>query len=232
MGIIITGGTKGIGKAIAEQFARNGNQIIICSRNASEAEKVAASLSASHPETIAMGVQADLSVKKEVIQFGELCLAKFTPTVLVNNTGTFLPGNVLDEADGTLEKLLAVNLVSAYYLCRIIGNEMKKNRSGHIFNISSIAGLKAYDGGGSYSISKFAMNGLSVNLRHELMPFGVKVTNVLPGAVFTDSWAGYDNSAGRLMEAEDIGKSVYAVTQLSAQAVVEEIIIRPQLGDL
>ena len=110
--------------------------------------------------------------------------------------------------------------------------EMKKNRSGHIFNISSIAALAAYDGGGCYSISKFAMNGFSQNLRHELKPFNVKVTTVFPGAVFTDSWKGFDNSNGRIMEVDDIAVMILACSKLSPQAVVEEIILRPQLGDL
>jgi short-subunit dehydrogenase len=109
---------------------------------------------------------------------------------------------------------------------------MRTAQTGHIFNICSIAGLKAYEGGGAYSISKFALNGFSQNLRHELKSTGIKVTTVLPGAVMTDSWAGFDNSHGRIMEAEDVATMVFAATQLSPQAVVEEIVLRPQLGDL
>ena len=109
---------------------------------------------------------------------------------------------------------------------------MKLAKKGHIFNMSSIAALKAYEGGGGYSISKFALNGFSINLRHELKSYGVKVTIVMPGAVFTDSWKGFDNSEARIMEAKDIADMVLACSKLSPQAVVEEIIIRPQLGDL
>jgi NADP-dependent 3-hydroxy acid dehydrogenase YdfG len=109
---------------------------------------------------------------------------------------------------------------------------MIQRGAGHIFNICSIAGLKAYTNGGAYSISKFAMNGFSMNLREEMKPHGIKVTTVHPGAVLTDSWGDYDNSTKRIMEANDIAKMVYMASQLSLQACVEEIVIRPQLGDL
>lgn len=103
---------------------------------------------------------------------------------------------------------------------------------GHIFNMCSIASLAAYSNGGSYSISKFALNGFSKNLREEMKPHHIKVTAVFPGAVMTDSWGDYDNSANRIMEAEDIAKMMFASAMLSPQACVEEILIRPQLGDL
>jgi len=109
---------------------------------------------------------------------------------------------------------------------------MMERKSGHIFNICSIASLHAYANGGAYSISKFALYGFSKNLREEMKPHGIKVTSVHPGAVMSDSWGNYDNSSKRIMEAEDIAKMIYSASQLSLQACVEEIIIRPQLGDL
>ena len=98
--------------------------------------------------------------------------------------------------------------------------------------MSSIAGLKAYPGGGSYSISKFALRGFSVNLREELKPYNIKVTTVFPGATYTDSWAASGIDKKRFMEAEDVAKMVYAASQLSPQACVEDIILRPQPGDI
>jgi short-subunit dehydrogenase len=74
--------------------------------------------------------------------------------------------------------------------------------------------------------------GFSKNLREELKSFNIKVTSVYPGAVMTDSWGGFDNSSGRIMEAEDIAAMILASSKLSHQAVVEDIILRPQLGDL
>ena len=109
---------------------------------------------------------------------------------------------------------------------------MLKKGKGHIFNICSIASLNAYENGGSYSISKFALLGFSKNLRLELKDKGIKVTAVCPGAVYTNSWAGSGVDPKRIMEANDIAEMIYAATQLSPQAVVEDIVMRPLLGDL
>ncbi|MEJ7674622.1 MAG: SDR family NAD(P)-dependent oxidoreductase [Chitinophagaceae bacterium] len=101
-----------------------------------------------------------------------------------------------------------------------------------MFNICSIAALKAYANGGSYSISKFALMGFSKNLREELMPYNIKVTAVYPGAVYTSSWHESGVPESRIMEAADIADIIFAASKLSTQACVEDIIIRPQLGDI
>jgi NADP-dependent 3-hydroxy acid dehydrogenase YdfG len=98
--------------------------------------------------------------------------------------------------------------------------------------MSSIAGLKAYPGGGSYSISKFALRGFSMNLRDELKEHNIKVTTVYPGAAYTDSWASSGIRKDRFMEAGDIAKMIFASSQLSPQACVEDLVLRPQLGDI
>ena len=85
--------------------------------------------------------------------------------------------------------------------------------------------------GGAYSISKFALLGFTKNLRYELRPHNVKVTALVPGAVYTDSWKGFVEPE-RIMEPEDIATLIYTTSRLSPQATVEEIVIRPQLGDL
>jgi short-subunit dehydrogenase len=109
---------------------------------------------------------------------------------------------------------------------------MMEAKRGHIFNICSIASLQAYPNGGAYSISKFALSGFSKNLREEMKPYGIKVTGVYPGAAYTDSWSGSGVDPKRIMEANDVAQMVYATAQLSAQACVEDIVLRPQLGDL
>jgi short-subunit dehydrogenase len=152
--------------------------------------------------------------------------------ILINNAGFFEPGNVHDEADGVLERTMAVNLYSAYHLTRILLPAMMKKKSGHIFNICSIAALGAYPGGGAYSISKWAMLGFNNNLRHEMKEHAIKVTAVHPGATMTASWEGFGISPKRIMEVDDISAMILAASKLSPQACVEEIILRPQLGDL
>jgi short-subunit dehydrogenase len=109
---------------------------------------------------------------------------------------------------------------------------MMKNNSGHIFNMCSIASLKAYHNGGSYSISKYALKGFSENLREEMKPFNIKVTAVYPGAVLTATWDGADIPPARIMEADDVATMIYAASFLTPQACVEDIVIRPLLGDL
>ena len=124
---------------------------------------------------------------------------------MVNNAGIYKHGKCIDEEDNQMEQMLAINFFSAYHLTRALVPKMIEKKSGHIFNLCSIASLQSYEGGGSYSISKFALNGFSQNLRHELKNFGIKVTTVFPGAVHTDTWGDYDNSKHRIMEANDIG---------------------------
>lgn len=231
MNIIITGASKGIGFAVAKAFAEAGNTLFLCSRNGLQLEAAASRLRALYPAATIYNRSADLSKKEEAIAFGKWCLEKGAPNILVNNAGSYVPGNVHDEPEGNLEQMIAVNLYSAYYLSRTVIPAMKE-KGGHIFNLCSIASLHAYKGGGSYSVSKFALLGFSKNLREEMKPFNIKVTQVMPGAVFTPAWEGSGVPQERIMEADDIGRIIKAASELSAQAVVEDIVLRPQPGDL
>ncbi|MGV3658235.1 MAG: SDR family oxidoreductase [Chitinophagaceae bacterium] len=229
---VVTGASRGIGKAIARIFALNGYDLLLTSQNESTLLQTVDSLKKDFPDVTIDAQALDIGVKQKAILFAEWAAGKAeTIDVLVNNAGTFLPGNVSDEADGTLEKIMEVNLYSAYHITRALLPKMKAQGHGHIFNMCSIAGLQAYPNGGSYSISKAALHAFSKNLRHELMPHGIKVTAIFPGAVYTDSWAPFVGPE-RIMEVEDIAQMVYAASRLSPQAVVEDIILRPQLGDL
>ena len=230
--MIITGASKGLGKAMAKKFALDGNTLFLCARNEDQLNTTANEIQNESPNSIIYTKKVDVSKKNEVIEFGNFCLQKGTPDILINNAGQFIQGSVYNEIDGALEQMITTNLYSAYYLSRAIIPAMMEAKKGHIFNICSIASLQAYQHGGSYSISKFAMLGFSKNLRDELKPHNIKVTSVLPGAAYTDSWIGSGVDEKRIMEANDIAIMVYAASQLSAQACVEEILLRPQLGDL
>lgn len=235
MNIVITGASRGLGKAIAEAFAedKQGHTLILTARNKENIELFGRQLQGRFPRTRILTYAADLGVKEEAQNFGHWVIQRVPQIdVLVNNAGSFIPGNIGDEPDGALEEMLAVNLHSAYHLTRTVLSSMKEARTGHIFNMCSIASLKAYPNGGAYSISKFALLGFTKNLREELKTFGIKVTAVMPGAVYTDSWASTGVSQSRIMEARDIAMLVYQAAHLSPQATVEEIIVRPQLGDL
>jgi short-subunit dehydrogenase len=233
MNVVITGVTKGIGRAIAEKFAEAGNTIIGCARNEMDLYKMADELQTQHPGCFVKAKPVDVSDANEVKQFGKWILDKGSvPDVLVNNAGSFIPGSVYNEEEGTLEKMIEVNLYSAYHLTRAVLPAMMERRQGHIFNICSIASIKAYANGGAYSISKFAMLGFSKNLREEMKPHGIKVTAICPGATMTASWEGAGVDPQRIMEVNDVAEMVWAASKLSPMAVVEDIILRPQLGDL
>lgn len=177
-------------------------------------------------------MRADLSQKSDVIAFAEAVKKQAIPDVLVNNTGVFLPGSIHSEPEGNFELLMQTNLYSAYYLTRAFTAEMIARKSGHIFSIGSIAGLTAYANGGSYAISKWAMLGFTKCLRQELKDYQIKVTSVMPGATYTDSWQEADIPESRFMKASDVAEAVWSAYNLSPYSVVEEIVIRPQLGDL
>ena len=230
--VVITGASQGIGYAVAEAFAAAGHSLCICSKTASRLKEATESLQKTYPTVTIHSMQADLSKQSDCDAFGNWCLSLGTPSILINNAGFFLPGNLMEEAQGVLEIQIAANLYSAYYTSRAIIPAMIKAGNGHIFNICSIASLHAYPQGGSYSISKYALDGFSKNLREELKDKGIKVTGVYPGATYTNSWAGSGVAPARIMEAQDIAKMIYAATQLSPQAVVEDIVMRPLLGDL
>jgi short-subunit dehydrogenase len=233
MNVVITGASRGIGRSIAEIFGLHGADLFLIARNENGLLQTAEELRASYPNINIEAQAFDLGDKKQAQLCGQWLNTKAdTIDVLVNNAGTFTPGTIADEPEGALEKMLSVNLFSAYHLTRTVLPKMKAAKTGHIFTICSIAGLAAYPNGGSYSISKFALLGFTKNLRLELREFNIKVTAVIPGAVYTDSWNGSGVSEDRIMKPEDIASVIYSASQLSLAATVEEIVIRPQLGDL
>lgn len=231
---IITGASKGIGKAVAEKLAAEGFDVAICARNVQALEETAAAIRQQSPRAKVLALPVDMGDKQAVLAFASAIREAFgeAPDILVNNAGIFVPGAVHEEEDGHLEKMMAVNLYSAYHLTRAFIPAMKAAKKGHVFNLCSTASHKAYPNGGSYSITKFALLGFSKNLREEMKPHGVKVTSISPGPVLTASWEGFDGPADRLMEPSDVASMLWAAYHLSPQAVIEDIVMRPQLGDL
>lgn len=233
MNVVITGASRGLGRAIAEIFAANGHSLFITSRNERVLYKTLEALQRGYPEIQVKARAADISHKDEAAGLGKYILENgFAIDVLVNNAGSFVPGSVHNEPDGALEEMIQTNLYSAYHLTRTLLPVMMKNKRGHIFNICSIASLHAYRNGGAYSISKYALHGFSKNLREEMKQYNIKVTSVFPGAAYTDSWKESGIPAERFMEAADVAKMVYAASQLSFSACAEDIILRPLKGDL
>ena len=233
MKIVITGATKGIGRAIAEKFASQGFDLAICSRNNDDLKAFKKELQVQYSGIEVLTKVADMRKKKDVLAFSAFIKKNWQEVdALLNNAGLFIPGEIAKEDDGSLEMMIETNLYSAYHLSRALLPIMVKKGSGHIFNMCSIASLIAYPNGGSYSISKFALLGFSKVLREELKGKGIKVTSIMPGATWSNSWAGVDLPEDRLIQANDIAIAVWSAWQMSPAAVVEDIVIRPQLGDL
>lgn len=234
MTILVTGASRGIGFSILKKFAIAGWDLAFCSKNAESVAKAKAELEKINPSIKILAETVDVSQKTEVESFGKKCIDTFGKIeVLVNNAGMYTPGMISGASyDDELEKLMQVNLYSAYWIGKSIIPSMIENKSGHIFNISSIAGLQAYANGGAYSITKFALTGYTKALREELKVSRIRVTGVYPGAVLTDSWGGIDLPNTRFIDPNDIAELVYTTHQLSPNATVEDIIIRPTDGDI
>ncbi|MGY4386539.1 3-oxoacyl-[acyl-carrier protein] reductase [Pedobacter sp. UYP24] len=226
MNAIITGATKGIGRAIAIKLAEAGYNLAVCSRNTNELDELTKSLNYTGVSVLA--IKTDLSIKAECYSFCETVLEKLPEAnVLVNNAGIFLPASILDEPDDQFESQLNLNLKSAYYCSKFFGKIMREQRSGHIFNVCSIASKTISENAGSYSVTKAALYSLNNVFREELSKYNVKVTAVLPGSTLTSSWEGTTIPNERFVQAEDIAKSITSILCLSTGANVDEITIKP-----
>lgn len=229
---VITGGSQGIGLAVAEIFAKNGFDLCLISRNFEKLSKVKKELEATY-KVIVNVFSADLTNKNEIensINFIKNINQNIN--VLVNNAGNYVSGQVHNEEDGNIEKMIETNLYSAYYLTQGLIKGMIEQKFGHIFTMCSVASIMPYINGGSYCISKYALLGFTKVLREEMKEYGIKVTAILPGATNTASWDAANLPSDRLMKPEDVAEGVWAAYNMSKNSVVEELLIRPQLGDI
>jgi hypothetical protein len=231
MNAIITGATKGIGRALVMHLAANKYNLALCARNADDVEKLIAELNQTHPALNFYGMATDLENRSDVEAFANFALDSFgTIDLLINNAGLFMPSGLMDEAPDALERQMQVNVHTPHYLCKFFAREMMNQKKGHIVNICSTASLNLLTGSASYSISKAALLSLTRLLREELMPSGIRVTAVLPGATLTNSWAGTTLPADRFVLPEDIAKAVFNAISMNEGVNVDEVIIRPLLG--
>lgn len=230
---VVTGATKGIGKAVVELLAEKGFDVWFCARSSSAVMLMQAQLAEKYPTQHFWGVVCDLgtALGREVLA-SSLQKELSHIDVLLNNTGVFMPGGILTEAPGVLEQQVETNLYSAYHVTRAAFPLLQQSELAHIFNMCSTASLTAYVNGGSYAITKFGLLGMTKVLREELKPYGIKVTAILPGATKTASWEGTNLEDSRFMQAEDVAKALWACYDLGPTAVVEELLMRPLPGDI
>jgi short-subunit dehydrogenase len=228
---VITGATQGIGKAVAELLLSEGFNVAICARSEDDLSQLKAAWQEQNPAALILAIAADFSKPDEVASFAIQVRQAFAHIdMLVNNAGIFQPGDIATEPRGQLENMMQVNLFSAYHLTRTLLPQMQAGS--HIFNMCSVASLKAYPNGGAYSITKYALLGFSENLREELKPIGIKVTAICPGATWSRSWSGSGVDRSRIMEADDVATMLWSAYKLSERADVETIVMRPLAGDL
>lgn len=223
---VITGSTKGIGKAIAERFAAAGFNLVITSRTQSDLLLMKKRLEGEYLIEVLIR-QADFSRKSDVLLFAEY-VKKNTSVidVLVNNVGQYYTGKILDAPADQLAEAMQINLFAAHYLTCALAPGMKSRKKGHIFNIASILAKEYREDAASYTISKHALLAWNKLLFEEMRQYNVKVTAIIPGSTFSDSWKGMKIDFSKLIQPDDVAESIYQCFNLSSQAVMEELVIQ------
>ncbi|MCX6179316.1 MAG: SDR family NAD(P)-dependent oxidoreductase [Chlorobiales bacterium] len=237
--IIITGAGKGIGKAIALDFAkastRQNNfdpQLMLVSRTASDLEAVGI-------ECRSYGATVDIMAIDiaEITQIDKLVTATVerygTIDCLINNAGVgrFKPLTEITEED--FDYTMSTNLKGTFFLTQKVFSVMEKKKSGHIFFITSIAAKTAFKSSSIYCMSKFGQNGLVETMRLYAKECNVRITNVMPGAVYTPMWGEVpDPMKSFMMMPEDISSSIVNAYFLPQRTSVEELVLRPVGGDI
>ncbi len=237
--IMITGAGKGIGRAIALDFAKaagHGNNVeahlVLASRTQSDLESIASECKSYGASTdiFPMDISDSASISRLV---AETLRLHGTIDCLVNNAGVgrFKPLSELTEED--LDYTMATNVKGTFLLTQKVFAVMEANRSGHIFFITSIAAETAFPSSAIYSMSKFAQKGLVEAVRLYAKGCNVRVTNVMPGAVYTPMWGEVpETMKAVMMMAEDISGPIVNAYLLPERTSVEELVFRPVSGDI
>jgi short-subunit dehydrogenase len=231
--VIITGATKGMGRAIAIAFAKQGLNLAVCSRNNEELLLLQDDIKKINPNIRVIARQTDCSLKEEVLAFAGLAEQELGfISVIVNNVGIYEPSSILDDEENTFDKMISLNLMPTYQLYRYFGKTMMASNRGHIFTICSIAAINPVVEAGMYSVTKSALRALTNIMRLEMQDNGVKVTTLLPGSTLTDSWKGTDIAADKFVLPDDIASAIINAYTMSAGANVDEIVIKPVSGQV
>ncbi len=225
---VISGATKGIGRAVAIGFAEMGFDLALGARNEENLENFKSYLEKTFPTIKILIKSLDFSRKEEILDFTRAIKKKFgSVDVIINNVGTFAPGTISKEEEGQFENQMQTNLYSAYYLTRPFLEEMKNKKKGHIFNICSVVSKEVRKEAASYSISKYALLGFSKVLAEEMRDYDVKVTAIIPGAVNTPTWDGIDVPTEEFIQTSDIVDVIINAYQMSKNTYIEEISLKP-----
>ena len=224
---VVTGGTKGIGRAIAESLLKRGASVFVCARKKSELEKAVKQMSIIGKIA---GEVCDVQDEKQVESLLKNCVKTFGGIdVLINNAGIGIIGKTVEEMKAKeFEQTLQTNLFGVFYASHHAIPQMKKRGGGYIINISSLAGQNAHPRMAAYNASKFGLNGFSEALMQEVREHKIKVTAICPGSVNT-FFGGDEPSADQAwqLQPEDIAQVVLDLLEMHERALPSKIEIRP-----
>lgn len=236
----ITGATSGFGEAIARKFAENGLNIIITGRRQDRLEALKQELNLKHPSMECViscfDVRNEDEVKNAVLELPNHVSSKIN--ILINNAGLAVGRGPIDAGDSDdWNRMIDTNVKGLLYVSKAVIPLLKNHRNSQIVNIASIAGKEVYPGGNVYCASKHAVDALSRAMRIDLLPYGIKVTNIAPGAADTEfslvRFKGDSETAKSVYKgytplyAEDIADSVYYVCSRPAHVTINDIVIMP-----
>jgi NAD(P)-dependent dehydrogenase (short-subunit alcohol dehydrogenase family) len=223
---IVTGAARGIGEAIGKQLAAMGATVVLAARDTAQLARVKQEIESSGGA--AEIAQLDLLEERSVAQLAELVEDRYQRCdILVNNAGIGLIGQPLHEmSPAEWDTLMATNLRGPYLMIRALAPLMIAAQSGHIVNISSLAGHNALPNGAAYSASKWGLNGLTYSVAEELRPYNIRVSVVAPGSVNTGFGRSNKNSDKKI-QPEDVARVVAMLVTQAPQSFVSEVLLRP-----
>jgi 3-oxoacyl-[acyl-carrier protein] reductase len=226
---VVTGGTRGIGRALALGLARRGAAVAVCARDAQAAERAASELHAAGPK--AVGAGCDVRDEASVAAFTEHVRATLgIPTILINNAGVGKFAPLAEMSLSVWDEVMDTNLRGTFLVTRAFLPAMIEAGRGAVVNIASLAGRNGIANGTAYSASKHGVIGFSKSLMLEVRRQGIRVLAVCPGSVdtaFFDGDTPFDPNRGRILLPEDVAKATLDVLELPERALVSELDIRP-----
>jgi 3-oxoacyl-[acyl-carrier protein] reductase len=225
---LITGGSRGIGKAIAKKLARLGSVVSICGRDRNTLESAAAELGKIGPTVFAQ--TADVTKSGDISSLVQATEQKLGPiTLLVNNAGIGNPGfgPIQEKNESDWDLVLDTNLKSAFLVSRVVAPLMIQRRRGDIINISSLAGKNTFAGGGLYCASKWGLQGLTGCMAEDLRSYGIRVSVLCPGSVATEFSGRGPKEPSKVLTPEDVAHTVAMLVLQGAQSFISEVHMRP-----
>jgi 3-oxoacyl-[acyl-carrier protein] reductase len=223
---LVTGGSRGIGLAIAARLGRMGARVAICARSAESLERAAEGLRRDAVETLA--IAADVTRPAEVTALVERTRKSLGPVdILVNNAGVGVFGPVQALRDSDWDAVLDTNLKAVFLVSKEVAPEMIRRRTGQIINISSLAGKNAFANGSVYCASKWGLLGLTYCMAEDLRTYGIRVSAVCPGTVATQFSPHAGKDPAKMLQPDDVAHAVAALVTQAPQSFISEVLLRP-----